>query len=329
MADNQRIEDLRRRVQKDPASIAFAQLAEECRRAGRYEEAVEVCRAGLAIHPGYLSARVTLGRALIELNRTDEALQELGTVLKSAPENLAAIRGTAEIHHGRGELGDALTYYRAALALARNDPDLQQTVDELARQVEPPKPAASEDGMSFEDISSEFLKIAPPPAAPVEDASLEEVASAPVVLSESEAAAEVAASPETAAESAVEDVPSPSIALESSDEAAHAVEAIHPVETTDVEPGALVTAAAEPIVEAAPVDASADDGLAIGEFAADAAAVTESPVVDAAERSPFADAATGIPAPADDAALEPAMRTIAALEQWLDAIHVARAQRSA
>ena len=34
MADNQRIEDLRRRVQKDPASIAFAQLAEECRRAG-------------------------------------------------------------------------------------------------------------------------------------------------------------------------------------------------------------------------------------------------------------------------------------------------------
>ena len=75
MADHQRIEDLRRRVQKDPASIAFAQLAEECRRAGRYEEAVEVCRAGLAVHPGYLSARVTLGRALIELDQPDEALQ--------------------------------------------------------------------------------------------------------------------------------------------------------------------------------------------------------------------------------------------------------------
>ena len=35
MAENSRIDDLRRRVQKDPASIAFAQLAEECRRAGR------------------------------------------------------------------------------------------------------------------------------------------------------------------------------------------------------------------------------------------------------------------------------------------------------
>ena len=86
MADSQRIEDLRRRVQKDPTSIAFAQLAEECRRAGRHQEAVDVCRAGLQLHPGYLSARVTLGRALIELNDLDTALAELDHVLKSAPE---------------------------------------------------------------------------------------------------------------------------------------------------------------------------------------------------------------------------------------------------
>src|SRR5437762_14378462 len=92
MTDNHRIDDLRRRVHKDPASIAFAQLAEECRRAGQHEESVEVCRAGLAIHPGYLSARVTLGRALIELDHLDEAQAALDLVLKSAPENLAAIQ---------------------------------------------------------------------------------------------------------------------------------------------------------------------------------------------------------------------------------------------
>src|SRR3954449_479077 len=149
MADSQRIEDLRRRVQKDPTSIAFAQLAEECRRAGYYEEAVAVCRVGLELHPGYLSARVTLGRALIELNDLDTALAELEHVLKSAPENLAAIRGLAEIHHRQGNLTLALTQYRAALALARNDPELQQTVDELARQVEPPAPPASASGLSF------------------------------------------------------------------------------------------------------------------------------------------------------------------------------------
>ena len=163
MADSQRIEDLRRRVQRDPTSIAFAQLAEECRRAGHFQESVAVCRAGLEIHPGYLSARVTLGRSLIELNDLDTALAELEQVLKSAPDNLAAIRGVAEIRHRQGQLSEALTQYRAALALARNDPDLQRTVDELARKVEPVPPPASNDGLSFEQMQNEFLQNLPPP----------------------------------------------------------------------------------------------------------------------------------------------------------------------
>jgi len=136
VTDNPRIEELRRRVQKDPASIAFAQLAEEYRRAGQYAEAVEVCRAGLAIHPGYLSARVTLGRALLELGDLDPASQELQSVLAGAPENLSAIRGLAEIHQRRGNLNAALVQYQTALSLAANDPDLERTVSGLIRQVQ-------------------------------------------------------------------------------------------------------------------------------------------------------------------------------------------------
>src|SRR5436190_20972352 len=102
MADSPRIEELKRRVQVDPASIAFAALAEEYRRAERYQEAIDTCAAGLVRHPSYLSAHVTLGRALIELGRLQEARQELEFVLKLAPENLAAIRGLAEIHHRLG-----------------------------------------------------------------------------------------------------------------------------------------------------------------------------------------------------------------------------------
>ena len=156
MADNPRIEELRRRVQKDPASIAFAQLAEEYRRAGSNEDAIQICRAGLAIHPGYLSARVTLGRALLEVNDLDGAQAELEYVLKSATENLAAIRGVAEIHHRRGDLGAALGFYRTALALAKHDPDLEQMVDEIARTLSP-APAVVDDGLSFEQASAEFL----------------------------------------------------------------------------------------------------------------------------------------------------------------------------
>ena len=152
MSANTRLEDLRRRVQQDPSSIAFAQLGEEYRRAGQLQDAVEVCRAGLAIHPGYLSARVTLGRALLDLQQFDAAQQELERVLKSAAENLAAIRGLAEIHHKRGSLAEALAQYRAALVIARNDPDLEQTVSDLAAQLEPAPAEPVEP--SFEHVST-------------------------------------------------------------------------------------------------------------------------------------------------------------------------------
>lgn len=98
MAEHSRIEELRRRVQMDPASIAFAALAEEYRRAGRHDEAIATCEAGLQRHPAYLSARVTLGRALLETGRLDEARHQLEHVLRVAPENLAAIRALADIH---------------------------------------------------------------------------------------------------------------------------------------------------------------------------------------------------------------------------------------
>src|SRR5205085_8587358 len=201
MADNPRIDDLRVRVQKDPASIAFAQLAEECRRAGHFQESVDVCRGGLELHPGYLSARVTLGRALLELNDLDTARAELQHVLKSAPENLAAIRALAETHHRQGSLPDALAQYRAALALARNDPDLQQTVAELARQVEPPVPPASSDGLTFEQAQHEFLLNLPAPPTVVPSAAQPAIeaqaAPEPAPPSQSAPATEPAAAPAT------------------------------------------------------------------------------------------------------------------------------------
>lgn len=104
MHDNPRLEELKRRVQRDPASISFAALAEEYRRLGRFEEAVETCRSGLQRHPAYVSARVTLGRALMDMGDYDGATGELEQVLRAAPENLAAIRALADIHRRRGEL---------------------------------------------------------------------------------------------------------------------------------------------------------------------------------------------------------------------------------
>ena len=117
MAPESSIDDLRRRLRKDPASIAFAQLAEELRRAGHHADAVAVAQTGLAIYPEYLSARVTLGRSLIELARLDDAQRELETVLATAPEHLAATRGLADIHHRRQPSPAALRAARTVVAL--------------------------------------------------------------------------------------------------------------------------------------------------------------------------------------------------------------------
>ena len=122
--------------------MAFAQLAEECRRAGDNDEAVGICRAGLPFHPDYLSARVTLGRALSELGRLDEAKAELQIVLATAPDNLAANRAMAEIHQQRGAMSEALVYYKKALQLAQYDPDLEHAVERIEHVVSPPPPPA-------------------------------------------------------------------------------------------------------------------------------------------------------------------------------------------
>jgi tetratricopeptide (TPR) repeat protein len=122
--------------------MAFAQLAEECRRAGDNDEAVGICRAGLAFHHDYLSARVTLGRALVELGRLDEAETELKLVLTSAPDNLPANRALAEIYQQRGQMAEALELYKRALQLAKYDPDLEHAVERIEHVVSPPPPPA-------------------------------------------------------------------------------------------------------------------------------------------------------------------------------------------
>ena len=140
MSENPRIEELRRRVEKDPTSIAFAQLGEEYRRIGEYVQAVLVCRDGLARHPGYLSAQVTLGRALMELEKFDEARAELEAVLSVAPDNLAAIRALADIHQRRGDVGEAINLYAAASLGPKPPARASAKADGPARPVPPPAP---------------------------------------------------------------------------------------------------------------------------------------------------------------------------------------------
>ena len=162
MSGNPRIEELRRRVQRDPASIAFAQLAEEHRRAGQYEDAVTVAQAGLVQHPAYLSARVTLGRALLELGRLDEAATEFESVVQAAPDNLTAVRQLADIHQRRRQSSNESK---------SRQPEIKTAAPPVVEVVEPPVQYV---------VTEPLSEPQPPPAkadapAPLEDAVISEL----------------------------------------------------------------------------------------------------------------------------------------------------------
>ena len=144
MGETTRLEELKRRVDGDPASIAFASLAEEYRRAARFEEAVEASRAGLRFHPTYVSARVTLGRSLMELGLFDQAERELHVVARSTPDNLAARRALGDLYWRQGDLGRALEQLRLAAGLAPGDGELAEMVRELELEVAAAEPPALE-----------------------------------------------------------------------------------------------------------------------------------------------------------------------------------------
>jgi hypothetical protein len=138
MADSFRLEELKRRVQQDPASIAFAALADEYRRAGLFREAIDTCRAGLRRHPAYLSARVTLGRALIEVGEYDEAQEHLEQVVRMAPDNLAAIRALADLHERRTGVHEAPADHPTEPRAAGPEPRVEGRVVPMAPRASAP-----------------------------------------------------------------------------------------------------------------------------------------------------------------------------------------------
>lgn len=142
MADNARIDDLRKRLEKEPGSRLFAQLAEELRKNGDFEEAIAVSRAGLEKQPAYSSARMTLGRALQDSGDLKGALPEFEAVLKGAPDNILASRLLGECLEGTGDLAGAARRYRATLVLSPGDKQVQARLEAVEKLAASPAAAA-------------------------------------------------------------------------------------------------------------------------------------------------------------------------------------------
>jgi len=136
------IEKLKEKVEKDPNSKLFVPLAEEYRKEGMIDEAVQVLLDGIGRQPTYMSARVSLGKMYLEKGMLKEARAEFESVIKSIPDNLFAHKKLAEIYRGTGERVLALKAYKTVLRLNAMDEEASASLRDLENAESIREPAA-------------------------------------------------------------------------------------------------------------------------------------------------------------------------------------------
>jgi tetratricopeptide (TPR) repeat protein len=185
MAGNPRLDDLRKRLEKEPGSRLFAQLAEELRKEGELEESIQVAREGLKKHPNYPSARMTLGRALLDTGDLVAAKGEFEAVLKGAPDNILASRYLAECLEGMGDYEGATGRYKLTLQLAPGDKQAAtrlHAVEEKLRDTGSHKPLPATAAATATAATAAAASVAAPPAPPPAAEATPEAEPAPIPL---------------------------------------------------------------------------------------------------------------------------------------------------
>jgi tetratricopeptide (TPR) repeat protein len=168
MANTALIEDLLRQYAENPRRV-FARLANELRKSGDYDRAIEICRGQIPQQPGYISGHIVLGQSLYDCGRLEEARQTFETALNLDPENLIALRHLGDIARQHGENDVAMGWYRRLLEV---DPQNDEVVAQLEAMGSGSAPTAEPPGIAgafAPNIDLEGLsvpKVEGAPAAP-------------------------------------------------------------------------------------------------------------------------------------------------------------------
>ncbi len=125
------------RLARDPASLAFAQLADLYRKAGRARDAVALCRNGLTRYPHYTTARLILAKALVADGQLAPAQVELEAILEVSPKDVQSHRLAAEVQRRLGHIDEAVRHLETAIALDPSDRESQGLLSKL-RAAAPP-----------------------------------------------------------------------------------------------------------------------------------------------------------------------------------------------
>jgi tetratricopeptide (TPR) repeat protein len=158
------IEKLLKKLEKEPNSLIFLQLAEEYRKEGYYEDALNTCREGLRRHPNYWSARVAMGRIYHETGDFEKAREELEKVIKAVPDNLLANKLLGDIYMQQERPEESLKRYQIVQMLTPHDQDVIANIRKL------------ESSLSEKHLSPVLTTSPFPQPSKTEDRGLEEIA---------------------------------------------------------------------------------------------------------------------------------------------------------
>jgi tetratricopeptide (TPR) repeat protein len=130
------IETLSQKLETDPKSKVFAQLADAYRKSNMIDEAIEIAKKGLEIHPNYGAAHLVLGRCYLEKRIYSLAREEFERVASLDPHNFAALKLLADVHFSQGAKEEAIRRYRQVLDI---DPLNSEVAERLAQLLPPPE----------------------------------------------------------------------------------------------------------------------------------------------------------------------------------------------
>jgi tetratricopeptide (TPR) repeat protein len=164
------IERFYEKWRREPTSRIFAQLADAYRKNGMLDEAIEVCREGLKVHPTYSSGRMVLARSYLEKGMEAEAELEFWEIIKSDPENIVALRTLGDLLYRHGRIAEAIEQYQKLLRLTPLDRELRAILERAEAEMlssspsVPPTQQLPPDSAELGDATVATAETGPPPA---------------------------------------------------------------------------------------------------------------------------------------------------------------------
>lgn len=136
MAGSNLINDLLAQFAANPRRV-FARLANEYRKAGDYQSAIDICRTHVPLVPTYISGHIVLGQSLFESGQFDDARSAFETALSLDPENLIALRHLGDIAREQGDVPAARGWYERLLEVDPQNEDAEAHLSALGAEPTP------------------------------------------------------------------------------------------------------------------------------------------------------------------------------------------------